>query len=1000
MAQYPINRGPEVVFPSPLQGPGLHPSGVPEPAYANSQNSSSIKNEDRFTPYSRPPQVTPEPQPQQSSQTPGTFVDDDDDDLVYMGSSPRNNQAGMLPPISSLGVSPSFPGPSQQPQGFAQYSDAQSPFGAYRSIPSHSQPLNYNQLASTFDLASGRPGYINNGVYNTPNVMPQPSLPGFSSLSELTKRVSNYNFNAMMDGMGVPLNPRLANYIDDYVHDPRKTDEEIQQLLSNIRPDMDIPEEARGETPDALKYPLYVHQQLALNWMVKMENGTNKGGILADDMGLGKTISTLALMVTRPSEDVNNKTNLIIGPVALIRQWEHEIKKKLKQDHQLKVFLLYGKKAKYADIKKADVVLTTYGSVASEWKRYRQHVGQRGASEEYQACEDEELHKKCPLLHPKSEFYRVILDEAQLIKNKDTQASQGAHQIRAVHRWCLTGTPMMNGVQELYPLIRFLRIKPYSDYKRFSESFKGLTPKSNGTEGQRKNAMMQLQAILKAIMLRRMKNSLIDGKPILTLPEKTEHKVDVEFSLDEQNFYNDLEARSQVQFNKYLRAGTVGKNYSNILVLLLRLRQACCHPHLMDFECVAANEVSENQMLELARSLETAVVDRIKLIEAFECPICYDAVEDPTILIPCGHDTCSECFASLTDNTAQSNIRSGQEGGSAKCPVCRGPAETSKTISYTTFQKVHMPEAVARDHAADDAGECSGDSDTLDSESDSDSESVATDDDTESLASLKDFIVKDDADEDYEDEVSDRKPKKAEPETKDEKPKRRGKKAKLNSIAKGKQKAGEVKPEMLKTLRHEAGNNREARRRYMRYLRDNWEDSAKVTKVLELLEEIQKTDEKTIIFSQWTSLLDLIECQIKYKLQAKYCRYTGGMSRKNRDEAVQEFVEDSRTKIMLVSLRAGNAGLNLTVASHVIICDPFWNPYIEMQAVDRAHRIGQQREVQVHRILIEKTVEDRIIELQERKRELVDAALDEGESKSLGRLSERELAYLFGVRRR
>jgi SNF2 family DNA or RNA helicase len=100
---------------------------------------------------------------------------------------------------------------------------------------------------------------------------------------------------------------------------------------------------------------------------------------------------------------------------------------------------------------------------------------------------------------------------------------------------------------------------------------------------------------------------------------------------------------------------------------------------------------------------------------------------------------------------------------------------------------------------------------------------------------------------------------------------------------------------------------------------------------------------------------------------------------------------------MLVSLRAGNAGLNLTAASRIIICDPFWNPFTEMQAVDRAHRIGQQREVKVHRILVKETIEDRILSLQENKRKLVEAALDEGQSKSLGRLSERELAYLFGV---
>jgi len=98
---------------------------------------------------------------------------------------------------------------------------------------------------------------------------------------------------------------------------------------------------------------------------------------------------------------------------------------------------------------------------------------------------------------------------------------------------------------------------------------------------------------------------------------------------------------------------------------------------------------------------------------------------------------------------------------------------------------------------------------------------------------------------------------------------------------------------------------------------------------------------------------------------------------------------------MLISLKAGNAGLNLVAASQVIILDPFWNPYIEMQAVDRAHRIGQQNKVEVHRILIEGTVEDRIIELQNQKRNLVESALDENASKSMGRLDIRQLAFLF-----
>lgn len=139
---------------------------------------------------------------------------------------------------------------------------------------------------------------------------------------------------------------------------------------------------------------------------------------------------------------------------------------------------------------------------------------------------------------------------------------------------------------------------------------------TKGHAGKRdvSNAMRKLQAVLKAILLRRSKTSEIDGKPIITLPEKTEEIQHVAFDEDQEAFYSALESRTKIQFNKYLRANTVGKNYSNILVLLLRLRQACCHPHLIhDFEeaAPAGVEIDLDAMLELAKSLSPEVVARV-----------------------------------------------------------------------------------------------------------------------------------------------------------------------------------------------------------------------------------------------------------------------------------------------------------------------------------------------------------------------------------------------------
>lgn len=138
--------------------------------------------------------------------------------------------------------------------------------------------------------------------------------------------------------------------------------------------------------------------------------------------------------------------------------------------------------------------------------------------------------------------------------------------------------------------------------------------KGNSRQGEVQRGMRKLQAVLKAIMLRRVKGSIIDGKPIVTLPPKTEEIQHVVFDTDEQAFYNALESKTQIQFNKYMRAGTVGKNYSNILVLLLRLRQCCCHPHLItDLEEAPAGgaDLSVGDMKELAKGLAPDVVRRL-----------------------------------------------------------------------------------------------------------------------------------------------------------------------------------------------------------------------------------------------------------------------------------------------------------------------------------------------------------------------------------------------------
>lgn len=120
------------------------------------------------------------------------------------------------------------------------------------------------------------------------------------TLSNIIHMTSMFDYANGTDDSGNPLPDRLTDYLDGALHDPRVSNQELDDLLKNIRPDMDIPDQDRGTTPEGLKSSLYAHQEVALAWMKKMEAGTNKGGILADDMGLGKTITTLALLLARP----------------------------------------------------------------------------------------------------------------------------------------------------------------------------------------------------------------------------------------------------------------------------------------------------------------------------------------------------------------------------------------------------------------------------------------------------------------------------------------------------------------------------------------------------------------------------------------------------------------------------------------------------------------------------------------------------------------------------
>ncbi|PWZ30825.1 Helicase-like transcription factor CHR28 [Zea mays] len=154
---------------------------------------------------------------------------------------------------------------------------------------------------------------------------------------------------------------------------------------------------------------------------------------------------------------------------------------------------------------------------------------------------------------------------------------------------------------------------------------------------------------------------------------------------------------------------------------------------------------------------------------------------------------------------------------------------------------------------------------------------------------------------------------------------------------------------------------------------------------------------KAIVFSQWTGMLDLLELSLNINC-IQYRRLDGTMSLNLREKNVNDFNTDLEVRVMIMSLKAGNLGLNMVSACHVILLDLWWNPYAEDHAVDRAHRIGQTRPVTVSCLTVKDTVEDRILALQEEKRTMVNSAF--GDDKAGGhatRLTVEDLRYLFRI---
>lgn len=687
----------------------------------------------------------------------------------------------------------------------------------------------------------------------------------------------------------------------------RAQDEEFQdlELLMNTLKSNEITEEGLANTPDDLVVNLMKHQRIGLSWLLKMEESHNKGGILADDMGLGKTVQSIALILAnKPKEEDEIKTNLIVGPVSLLNQWQSEFKIKVKQSSQIRMFLFHGvnKVKSFEDFRAFDIVFVSYSTLASEYKKHF-------AKELYDAGKNIstsmlQSNYKSPFFTNDSIFHRIILDEAQNIKNRLAQASLACSLLKSKYKWCLSGTPIQNNIDELFPLLRFLNIRPYNDFGKFKTSI-SLPLKNKSPSASRK-----VHALLTAILLRRTKDSEIDGEPILKLPTKHVIEEFIEMTEFDKLFYQTLEEKSAKTASKLMNSQTK-RVYSSILTLLLRMRQACDHEYLVKM----GEDGDRGEKLqrftkgwESLKGLDDSIMNRIEdeRDTGLICIKCDDQIDDEHCLLlsKCGHVMCKDCHNEHFDDNS---LTEWDGVKSAKCLKCEVENLDSMSIDLVLY-KCFKDEGLTWQEVK--------------------------------------------------------------------------KKFNLNS------QASDVnwRRTMIDKMIAEEDNGK-------------MKISGKIVKTMELIEKIltgNGGDEKVIIFSQFIGFFEIIGRLLKQR-DVGYLQYDGNMNMQQKNDAIKEFYQTSSKRVLLLSLKAGNVGLTLTCANHVIILEPFWNPYVEKQAQDRVHRISQVREVFIHRLLIKDTVEDRIMELQKQKEEMVENALDPNARKQIGQLSRRELGFLFGL---
>jgi len=318
-----------------------------------------------------------------------------------------------------------------------------------------------------------------------------------------------------------------------------KKNKEYKDFINDIKNN----EDDVIEVPKNLKAEMRRYQEIGFKWLRTLDN-YGLGGILADDMGLGKTLQVITLLLDYNNKHDDRKSSMVVCPSSLALNWASEI---AKFAPNLNVCVISGNASDrekiISNVDNYDIVITSYDLL----KR------------------DVETYKKANY-----EFKYIVADEAQYIKNNNTQNFKAIKQIKAQTRFALTGTPIENSLAELWSIFDFTMPGYLYSYKQFKEIFE--TPIIRDEDGYK---IKKLKTLIEPFILRRIKEEVLTE-----LPDKTVTVLNSEMEEEQQKIYMSYMAEAREEVANELIGKDFEKNQMKILALLMRLRQICCHPSL------------------------------------------------------------------------------------------------------------------------------------------------------------------------------------------------------------------------------------------------------------------------------------------------------------------------------------------------------------------------------------------------------------------------------------